>query len=214
LDLNTVRADSEGLTELTAAASGLGCEVSCTTEDVTFEVELPATWDEFLGKLSGKQRHEVRRKLRRMCEAAEVDFRLVEGLDDMNNEMETFLMLFGSNRSDKAAFMTGQMAAYFRSLAETTAKAGLLKLFFLDLDGKPAAAVMCFDHNSTIYLYNNGYDGRYGSLSVGVLSKVLSIKESILEGKDRYDFLKGAEKYKQHLGGVAVPLSRCRVKLT
>ena len=213
LDLNAVRTDSKALTELTAVAKSLGCEVSCDPEDVTFEVDLPATWDEFLSKLTGKQRHEVRRKLRRLHEAAEINYRLVEGLEEVMDEMATFLALFGLSRSDKAAFMTSQMATYFRSLAETMAQANLLKLFFLDLDGQPAAAVMCFDHNSTTYLYNNGYDGRYSSLSVGVLSKVLAIRESILRGRNKYDFLKGTEEYKQRLGGIAVPLYRCRVKL-
>jgi CelD/BcsL family acetyltransferase involved in cellulose biosynthesis len=88
-----------------------------------------------------------------------------------------------------------------------------LKLYFLDLDGIPAAAVMCFDYDSTIYLYNNGYDGRFSSLSVGLLSKVLTIKESIQRGKKKYDFLKGTEEYKHRLGGKPVPLYRCQVRL-
>ena len=93
------------------------------------------------------------------------------------------------------------------------ARANLLKLYFLDLDGTPTAAVMCFDHDSTVYLYNNGYDGRFSSLSVGLLSKVLSIKESIRRGKKKFDFLKGTEEYKHRLGGKPVPLYRCQVKI-
>ena len=62
-----------------------------------------------------------------------------------------------------------------------------------------------------MYLYNSGYDPRYGELSVGLLCKVLSIKNSIESGRKRYDFLKGAEPYKYHLGGKEVPLSRCRI---
>jgi len=213
LDLNAIRADSKLLGEFARLAGNLKCEISCDPEDVTFELDLPATWDEYLAKLTGKQRHEVRRKLRRLHEAAEVNYRVVDGFEEVMDEMETFLALFGLSRSDKAAFMTGQMATYFRSLAETMARENLLKLYFLDLDGTPAAAVMCFDHNSTVYLYNNGYDGRFSSLSVGLLSKVLNIKESIQRGKKRYDFLKGTEEYKHRLGGKPVPLYRCRVKL-
>jgi CelD/BcsL family acetyltransferase involved in cellulose biosynthesis len=93
------------------------------------------------------------------------------------------------------------------------AKVNLLKLFFLDLDGKPAAAVMCFDYNSTMYLYNNGYDERFSSLSVGLLSKVLTIKKSIKSERKKYDFLKGTEAYKHRLGGKPVNLYRCQVKL-
>ncbi|MGD8687698.1 MAG: GNAT family N-acetyltransferase [Syntrophobacterales bacterium] len=213
LDLNTVRADSNILDEFSSVAENLKCKISCDPEDVTYELDLPGTWDEFLGMLTGKQRHEVRRKLRRLNEAAEVNYRVVDGFNEVMDEMETFLALFGLSRSDKAAFMTDQMAMYFRSLAETMARENLLKLYFLDLDGIPAAAVMCFDYDSTIYLYNNGYDGRFSSLSVGLLSKVLTIKESIQRGKKKYDFLKGTEEYKHRLGGKPVPLYRCQVRL-
>jgi CelD/BcsL family acetyltransferase involved in cellulose biosynthesis len=213
LDLNTVRADSKILGEFSRVAENLKCEISCDPEDVTFELELPGTWDEFLGMLTGKQRHEVRRKLRRLNEAAEVNYRVVASSKEVMDEMETFLALFGLSRSDKAAFMTDQMITYFRSLAEAMARENLLKLYFLDLDDAPVAAVMCFDYDATIYLYNNGYDGKYGSLSVGLLSKVLTIKESIRRGKRKYDFLKGTEEYKHRLGGKPVSLYRCQVKL-
>ena len=213
LDLNMVRADSKVLPELVAVAKSLKYEVSCDPEDVTLELDLPSSWDKFLGKLTGKQRHEVRRKLRRLNEAGEINYRVVEDFEQVTDEMETFLTLFGLSRSDKAAFMTSQMAKYFRSLAETMAKANLLKMYFFDLDGTPAAAVMCFDYNSTIYLYNNGYDGQFSSLSVGLLSKVLTIKDSIIKGRKKYDFLKGTEEYKHRLGGKPVPLYRCQVKL-
>ena len=213
LDLKPIRADSKVFRDFVGVVKGLGCEVSLEAEDVTLELALPTTWDQFLGILSGKQRHEIRRKLRRLHEAGEIEYRLVEDLKEVVDEMETFLALFGLSRSDKATFMTSQMALYFRSLAETMARANLLKLFFLDLDATPTAAVMCFDYNSTMHLYNNGYDGRFSSLSVGLLSKVISIKESIMIGIKKYDFLKGAEEYKHRLGGMPAPLYRCQVEL-
>ena len=127
--------------------------------------------------------------------------------------MDTFLRLFEANRSDKAAFMTSRRARFFRSLAEEMAGAGAAKLSFLELDAKPAAAVMCFHDPSTVYLYNNGYDHRFRSLSVGLLSKVLSIREAIREGKQRFDFLKGPEAYKRRLGGKPVSLYRCKLRI-
>ncbi len=48
-------------------------------------------------------------------------------------------------------------------------------------------------------------------MSVGVLSKVLCIKDSIERGKKKFDFLKGDERYKYHLGGQEVRLYRCRI---
>jgi CelD/BcsL family acetyltransferase involved in cellulose biosynthesis len=93
------------------------------------------------------------------------------------------------------------------------AQIGLLRLGVLELDGQPLAEIMCFDYNGCIYLYNSGYDPQYTALSAGLLSKVLAIKDSIEKGKSRFDFLKGAETYKYHLGGREVPLYRCQITI-
>ncbi|MGD9078436.1 MAG: GNAT family N-acetyltransferase [Desulfobacterales bacterium] len=212
LDLGVVRADSIIFSDLLPSAKSLNCKVFSEPEDVTMELDLPSTWDEFLKLLTGKERHEIRRKLRRLKEAARVNFRVVESRAEVSEAIDLFLALFKMNRSDKSDFMTEQRASFFRSLAAAMAEARILKLFFLDLDEAPAAAVMCFDYNSTVYLYNNGYDNQYRSLSVGLLSKVLAIQDSIQRGKNKYNFLKGTEAYKHRLGGKPVQLYRCQVE--
>jgi CelD/BcsL family acetyltransferase involved in cellulose biosynthesis len=213
LDLNPLRPDSTVFTDLVGLAQDRGCEVSRRQEDVTLELDLPATWDEYLLMLKGKQRHEIKRKLRRLQEAADITYRVVEESKEVKDVMATFFTLFERSRADKAAFMTERMASFFNSLAETMAEVNILKLFILELDAIPAAAAMCFDYNSTIYLYNSGYDHRFSSLSAGVLCKVLSIKDSIQRGRKNYDFLKGDEAYKHRLGGKEVPLYRCQIRL-
>jgi CelD/BcsL family acetyltransferase involved in cellulose biosynthesis len=213
LDLGPLRGDASLLKDMTPVAETLGYEVTIHPEDVILELELPATWDGFLQSLNGKQRHEIRRKIRRLYEAGQVNTLVVEEAEQVKKKVDIFLALFGSNRSDKAAFMDNQMASFFRSLAEATAEAQILKLFFLDLNTSPAAVAMCFDYDSTMYLYNNGYDQRFGSLSVGWLSKVFSMKESIERGRKTYSFLKGGETYKYLLGGTPVPVYRCKVML-
>jgi CelD/BcsL family acetyltransferase involved in cellulose biosynthesis len=213
LDFGAVRVDSVVFTDLVAVAKDLNYETICDPEDVTMELELPSTWDEYLKQLTGKERHEIRRKLRRLNEAARINLRLIEDPDGVAREIDTFLTLFKLNRWDKLAFMSDRRAAFFRSLAMEMAAARILRLYFLDLDDVPAAAAMCFDYRSTVYLYNNGYDMRYKSLSVGLLCTIFCIKESIQRGKARYDFLKGSEPYKRRLGGKPVQLYRCQVRL-
>ncbi len=213
MDLGPVRADSTVMKELPPVAERLECEFSLDREEVSYELALPATWEDYLGVLKGTERHEIRRKLRRLEEAARIEFRRVDDPREVAHAMDTFLGLFGANRSDKAAFMTSQRARFFRSVAEEMAEAGFLRLSFLELDARPAAAVMCFHDRSTVYLYNNGYDNRFRSLSVGLLSKVLSIREAIREGKKKFDFLKGPEAYKRRLGGKPVLLYRCRLRI-
>jgi CelD/BcsL family acetyltransferase involved in cellulose biosynthesis len=212
LELKLVRHDSSVIKFLVEVAKHRGWTVFSQPESVSYELELPPTWDDYLTLLTGKQRHEVRRKIRRLDEAAAVGFRVVHEVSEVRDAMATFLTFFKGSRPDKAAFMTPAMESFFYSLAEAMARTRILKLFFLDIDQTPAATVMCFDYASRVYLYNNGYDKRFRSLSVGWLSKVFSIKESIESGRKTYDFLKGTETYKHRLGGQPVSLYRCRLK--
>ena len=213
LDLAHVRPDATVMTVLAPLAQGRGHRVETIQENVSYEMDLPGTFEEYLGALNSKQRHEVRRKLRRLNEEGTIEYRFISGGAALDTAMDTFFKMFVESRQDKASFMTEKMGSFFRRLADTMAKAGLLKLGVLELDGKPLAEIMCFDYHDCIYLYNSGYDPAYVSLSAGLLSKVLAIKDSIEKGKKRFDFLKGAETYKSHLGGVAVPLYRCRITI-
>ena len=214
IELAQVRQDSSVMAQLLPITEKTGCRISYEKHDMSFELALPGSWDDYLTLLSGKERHEIRRKLRRLNEAGQMSYRMVEDASSIKKEMEAFLELFRSYRSDKTEFMNDRMVSFFKELAEALKEARILKLFFLELDMKPIAATMCFDYHSTMYLYNNGYDKRFGSLSVGMLSKVLSIKESIQSGKKTYDFLKGAEVYKKRLGGQPIQLYRCQIDLT
>ena len=93
------------------------------------------------------------------------------------------------------------------------AEEGVLKLFVLELNGRPGAANICFDYQGGMHLYNSAYDPDWNHLSAGLVGKILSIKYSIESGHKKYDFLKGAEPYKQRLGGRETLLSRCRLSL-
>ncbi len=212
LDLNPVRRDSLVLTHLLKIAQGQGSKITCEPDGVTLELDLPPTWDDYLQLLKGKQRHEVRRKLRRLDEAVEINYRTLEDKEAIKSEMDVFLNLFRESREDKTTFMSAQMESFFRAISLALAEIKILRLCFLDLDGQPAAAVLCFEYNDTLYLYNSGYNLNFRSLSAGVLCKVLSIKDSIERGIKKYDFLKGSEAYKHRLGGREVPLSRCQIQ--
>ena len=213
LKLGAVRPDSMVQTSLIKVVETRGCQVSCEKVDISYEFDLPQTWEDYLMLLKGKQRHEIRRKLRRLEEAGTIRYRIVDDPAAVNEEIETFFRLFKMSRDDKENFMTAEMASFFRSLVQTLAAENMLKLFFLDFNDTPAAVAICFDYKSGVYLYNNGFDIKFSSLSVGILSKVFSIRNSIQNGKQKYDFLKGAESYKSHLGGKELSLYRCEIKL-
>lgn len=210
LELKPLRPDSVVIQALVPAARANGYPVSVAAEDVLYELELPASWEDYLQTLSGKQRHEVGRKLRRLETEATAEFRLEQEPGTSRSAVDDFIALFRQNRQDKAAFMDERMEAYFRLLAGHVPGTCI---GFLDVDGRPAAAVWCCDYGGTRYLYNSGYDSNLGHLSVGILCKLLSIRDAMARGLDTYDFLKGDEAYKRQLGGKPVTIYRCRIDL-
>jgi len=212
LSLESLRHDSTAMACLVDLAKDKGYKVSCTRENVSLDLDLPSTWDEYLRTLSPKQRRETGRRFRRLDEEGDINYRVVENAEP--EVLDIFFKLLRESREDKAAFMTPQMESFFRALAQTMAEARMLRLGVLEISAKPVAAVMCFDYNDKVYLYNSGYDPEYGYLSAGLLSKLLSIKDSIERGRKAYDFLKGAEEYKYRLRGREIPIYSCRIVLT
>ncbi len=213
LDLGPLRPDSTVLTHLVGIAQNRKYEVHCDKEGVSVELDLPATWDEYLAILDKKQRHEVRRKLRRLWEAGNVDYRCLEVSQGVGDFMDTFLKLFSLSGEEKANFMTARMESFFRSLAEAMAEIKLLRFGVVELDTVTVAMIMGFDYNDAMYLYNSAYNPQYNSLSVGLLCKVLCLKESIGRGSKKWDFLKGGEPYKYHIGGQETTLYNCQITI-
>jgi CelD/BcsL family acetyltransferase involved in cellulose biosynthesis len=208
LDLRTLRPDAVALGALNTIASQQGLKMQVLADEAAYEATLPETWDDFLGQLNSKQRHEVRRKIRRLESQSAFTFQMAPCDASIEASAAQFIQLFQMNRTDKADFMNPKMAAYFKALIQALAQHRLLRLFFLDVDGQPAATVLCFDYGQVRYLYNSGYDAQYQPLSVGILSKVFSIRQGIQAGCRCYDFLKGEEVYKERTGGQKVPLYR------
>ncbi len=213
LDLRTLHPEAVVLQALHAMAADDTIAMELSQEDVTYEMDLPGSWDDYLMQLNGKQRHEVRRKIRRLQVNGPYTYRMAPENGRLDAGTATFLQLFQLNREDKAAFMNQTMSNYFQDLIRGLADHRMLRLYVLDIDDIDAATVLCFDYNGVRYLYNSGYDAQYHGLSVGILSKVFSIQNGIDAGCRRYDFLKGSEIYKKRIGGVQTPLYRCRVQL-
>ncbi len=213
LHLETIRPDSNVVTHLMPLAQERGYDVNYYRTDVSSDIDLPKTWDEYLAELDGKQRHEVKRKMRNLQDIGDTSFRCISEKSEIPGALDSFLKLFPESRGDKAQFMTESMQAYFRSLTLTLAEMGVVCFGSLEHNSQPLAMVMYFDYNDSIYLYNSAYDPKYKSMSVGIISKAYCIKESIEHGKKKFDFLKGAERYKSYLGGREIPLYACHIKL-
>ena len=210
LDLGPLLPGSSAYRSLVPLARELGLDVTCSPDEVTVSLDLPDDLPSYLALLSGKQRHELLRKERRLNEEGDVSYRVKDRADDA--DIDLFLEFFRESREDKNRFLTPPVELFMRDIICSSQARGMLRLGILELNSTPIAATLCFEYQGGMYLYNSGYSPDYRWLSAGLLSKYYSIRDSIAQRKSYYDFLKGAEKYKFHLGGKETGLFRCIIK--
>ena len=191
-----------------AESAGLTCRVA--VEERCPVIELPGTWDGYLAGLSGKDRHELRRKLRR-AEAGGPRVEVARSPAAMAVLMDGFVALHRKSKVGKARFMDEPMEVFFRDLGRGLAHAGLAALWMLWLEERPAAALFCLEQAGAVSLYNSGFDPEARALSPGVVLIARTIEDAIARGFRRYDFLRGEEPYKYGFG--AAPTEVLRVTL-
>jgi CelD/BcsL family acetyltransferase involved in cellulose biosynthesis len=178
-----------------------GYEFRTLIEDVCPVIDLPATWDEYLASLDKKQRHEIRRKMRRIEREANVHWYIVDQDRNLSEEIEAFIELHQKSSADKDDFMDERMKGFFRAVAHVLHPPGWLQLAFIEVDGKQAASMLNFDYEDAILVYNSGYDPqRHAHLSPGIVLLAYCIQHAIELGRARFDFLRGDEPYKYRFG--------------
>ncbi|MBN1658165.1 MAG: GNAT family N-acetyltransferase [Anaerolineae bacterium] len=182
-------------------ADGRGYGTVVEVEDVAPIIPLPDTWDEYLMLLDKKQRHEIRRKLRKAGAAGEAEFYIVGPEHDLRAEMAAFIDLHQKSAPEKDKFMDPRMQGFFFDVAQVLQAQGWLQLAFVEVLGAKAASLLNFDYADTILVYNSGYDpASYSNLSPGIVVTARCIETAIGLGRKTFDFLRGDEEYKYRFG--------------
>jgi CelD/BcsL family acetyltransferase involved in cellulose biosynthesis len=184
-------------------------------EDVCPVLTLPAgiDFDEYLGTLGKKERHEIRRKIRRAEAVGEI--RLAETTDPLT-DLESFIDLHQKRWGADGLFPDtpggGASRVFFRRLFEENGTDGPLRLSFLNVGERRIAAGIHLRTSDGFLYYNAGVDPDARDLSPGVLMVAAYIERAIAEGCRRVDFLRGNEPYKYEWGAVDEPIQRLLVR--
>ncbi len=214
LDLHCLPAASPTLIVADELARAHGWDVQQGREDVCPVVELPGSWEEYLAtKLNKKQRHELRRKMRRAEQEARVEWHWVEAADRLDEELGVFFELHKASAADKNEFMDADMQSFFHTVARAALDRGWLRLSVLRFNGQPVASYLCFDFRGDILLYNSGFDlSAYADLSPGIVLVGYMIQDAIQRGRRRFDFLRGDERYKYEFGPLETEVRRLWIR--
>lgn len=167
--------------------------------DVAPAIALPKTFDDYLAELSGHDRHELRRKRRRLGELGEWQIRRADDLG-WESDLATFFEFHRQAPGEKAGFFTQERERFFRRLAADLFLMGLARLDVLDLDGAPVACTFSYDFRNELALYNSSFRPDLAKHAPGMVLVGSLIEQSIEEGKASFDFLRGDEAYKKRFG--------------
>ena len=201
VDFCNLPQDSRTLVRFRELAQDRGYQTLVEVEDVCPIISLPVTWDDYLMSLDKKQRHEVRRKLRKADGEAETRLVIIGPGDDLPSAMEAFIDLHAKSAPEKDEFMEPRMQRFFRDVAHQLQDQGWLQLAFIEMDGRKAATLLNFDYGDSILVYNSGYDPtQFRHLSPGIVVTARCIEHAIALGRAKFDFLRGDEIYKYRFG--------------
>lgn len=214
LSLPNLVAGAPSLAVLPRLCDALGYALTVEETDRSPFVPLPASYESYLEALRKKDRHELRRKVRRAGEALPgLSFRVVGTREELSRDFPSFVGLHRRSHPGKRDFMDDRMAGFFREAAEAFLDAGWLRLAFLSSGPEDVAAAFQLAWRGALMLYNSGYDPDRRDASPGLVLAARCIEDAIGLGMREYDFLRGTERYKYDLGGRDRIVSRATVRL-
>lgn len=219
VDLRRLRCADPAGDHLAAALGALemvnAWTLNVEREDVCPVVTFPDGVDieGFLSTLGKKERHEIRRKVRRAQAVGEI--RLEDAADPLK-DLEAFIELHQKRWGEDGLFPATrggeQSRVFIRRLFELFGPDGPLRLTFLTVGGRCIASGIHIQTADRLLYYNAGVDPDARDLSPGVLMIHAYVARALAQGTRQMDFLRGNESYKYEWGAVDEPIQRLLVR--
>jgi CelD/BcsL family acetyltransferase involved in cellulose biosynthesis len=201
IELMNVQFSSSTLDYLPRLASTHG--FSCSKEEVEVApvLELPSSYEDYMGNLSKKKRHELRRKLKRMESLEGIRVEKITDSQSIRTHLDRFIALHKQGSSSKAKFWEKpKMTAFFHEMTYRFSLREWIELYVLFCEDRILAALLNFSYSDRIYFYNVAFDRDFAWYSPGIFLFDHCIQEAISTGKKSADFLRGREEYKYYFG--------------
>jgi len=202
LDLYNILEESQSLPGLESAVKNIGWNLTKERFQPAPSIMISDNWDDYLLGIKKKQRHEIRRKIKR-AENHDLPVRwyIVEDETTLDNEIGAFLDLMALDHH-KEEFLTEVMREQMGESIHTAFRSGWLQLAFLEIGEEKAGAYLNFDYDNKLWVYNSAINPDFYSLSPGWVLLAYLIQWAIDNGREVLDFMRGDEVYKYRFGGI------------
>ena len=175
-------------------------------------IPLPGDWEKYLAEqVDKKQRHEIRRKMRRIEEfGLPVRWYIVEDEKNLDAEIEDFLQMMAQD-PEKAHFLTDAMRQQMHLALQAAFHCGWLQLAFVEIGGEKAASYINFDFGNQIWVYNSGLDFKFREYSPGWVLLGYLLQWANQHQRACFDFMRGNEEYKYRFGAIDRRIVRIKI---
>ena len=200
LELTGVNAKDYTIRQLISHLHQYGHVVYCQedSEDL-WPIELPATWDAYLARMSKSHRKKTR-KLHRELASSDILVHWASTPEEYQIGIQVFIDLHQRRwqaLGEAGCFSSQPFLRFICESAICLAADNQLRLYWIEWQGEPVAAEFQLVGDSAIYAYQSGLNPDRLNLSPGKLANIIGIRKAISEGKKQYNFLRGNHPYKK-----------------
>jgi CelD/BcsL family acetyltransferase involved in cellulose biosynthesis len=157
-------------------------------------LRVPDGFERFLAQRTPNFRSAVRRGERRLARRYRVRYRL-SGATTLDADLDALFRLHQARRGERSTFGRGR-AAFHRAFARRAEEHGWLRLWILELDGRPVAAQYGFRFGGVESFYQSGRDPELRRESLGIVLLSHAIRSAADDGIRELALLRGHEPYK------------------
>ena len=155
------------------------------------------TFEEFLASRSRNLRDQVRRRERKLLRDHGLSYRLTQAPDELERDMGILMRLHAARWSDgHSRVFDGRRASFHLDFASRALENGWLRLWTMELAGRPVASWYGFRFGGLETYYQAGRDPAFGSMNVGFVLLCHSIRCAFEDGMQSYRFGSGDEPFK------------------
>ncbi|HEX4143021.1 MAG TPA: GNAT family N-acetyltransferase [Pirellulales bacterium] len=180
----------------------------------TWRIDLPATWPEYLVRLSKSHRKQIRRLERRVLDTGDVTLHTATNVAEMREAWRHLTNLHQRRMQSVGqcgCFQSATFSAFHRDATSALFHAGLLRIHWLERAGQAIAAEYHLIGGRTLYVYQGGIDPDLLREEPGRLATIATLRQALAEDFHGFDFCRGDEGYKAHWRATAQDMVDWRI---
>lgn len=214
LHLDGIDAQDSLTPQLVAELARQGCLVYEGAGPNCWRLQLPKTWTEYEARLSKSHRKQTRRLIERVFNSDRAELHTASNVSDFAIAQQILIDLHQRRRQalgEPGCFASPSFLAFHQDVMKRLLASGLLRLHWLELDGRPAAAEYHVADGGVIYGYQAGVNPELLDEEPGRLAAIATLRLAVEQGFTAFDFLRGDEPYKAHFRAEPRPSVRYRL---